>query len=422
MVQITGTPTQAGTYTFTLQATDGAAHVATVVLTIVVTAEDLPTGGGPAPPKRWLFTLNAPQPDGSQLAAIGQSGPRQLIVRQAPGEHHEASFDIQGTDVASLATTGKELAADVQVWLEGKILFCGRLGLERDANDGTGPRFNPTAYDYREVLRRRNFAAITPPSYSGSDRGFIAWNMISLTQGLTGGNLGIARGLNPTVGLVSTAAYTKDSFVGVEIDNLAQMDAAGFDWDVVPHGPADLRLDLWPGGRGTDKGVILEWGGPLLASYTRVTDPSEYGNTLLLSTTGGASPINPVYLQAADLATRPEGRWDLAVGTQLTTSDALATAGPWYLGQSQVVNPTYTLVMRAGAWQGPDHVWIGDLVHVRIKDGRLAVDDLLPVSELQFDIDAQNIEVVTVTAGRSAFKYRHPIARILRRLAALETI
>ena len=55
--------------------------------------------------------------------------------------------------------------------------------------------------------------------------------------------------------------------------------------------------------------------------------------------------------------------------------------------------------MAKGAWGGPDHVWLGDLVTVVIKHGRLFEQATAHVVQIDVDVDTSNEETVTVTTG-----------------------
>jgi hypothetical protein len=516
----------AGTYGFVARATDSASHTADQALSITVV-----TAPAPAPPpavKSWHFLVANPQPDGTYLDEIAQARTRQLIMRQAPTTNHEINLDMNGLDVQARATP---LAADLHVLLNGKVLAVCRRGAEQDAGDPTGIRYTPTALDYKELLRARAFyfggGPAFPPDDNGNpvtDRADICWFLIrnnSNTDGFghpgvqnnPGGNLGISRGLGSAgLGVASAITYNNQQYAGQEIDNLAQFDT-GFDWDITPYGPADLRFDLWPGtwanggGRGTDKGVVIYLDGPEVASWTRTVDPSTYANSVyvigtghggqttvesdsdggtisniktwsspsggvldcadtsgfrsagwlrvhasghqnaLLSYTGttahtftgcryvsGASgatvskgnaitELSPRADQfdVADIATRPEGRWDKVITTSYQGQASLDSAAAWYLQDGQVILPSYSIVMAPGWWDGPDHCWIGDTVRVRLRAAGLAIDDRIPVSEMQFDISTDNTETVTLTAGKPAFRLRKYIPSLDRRLRAIES-
>jgi hypothetical protein len=103
-----------------------------------------------------------------------------------------------------------------------------------------------------------------------------------------------------------------------------------------------------------------------------------------------------------DIATRREGRWETSfVDSQLTTADMVTQTAANNLLRSQLFEPSYSLTLRKGAWGGPAHVWLGDLVTVVIRGGRLFEQATALVTEIQIDVDASNEETVTVVTGEA---------------------
>lgn len=361
----------------------------------------------------WRFLYGPPQPTGGWAGEFAQAQSRTLTMRAGPGSNHEASVNIGGRDLAAAAFT--ELASDMQVLFGDQVLFAGRIAPTQDDLDASAHRLTVTALDYREVLRRR--AIYTARSWTSVDQATIAWNMVSTAQGLAGGNLGITRGLAPA-GTPRTYSAAAGDMVGADIDALAQMDG-GFDWDITPYATNDLRLDIWIPGRGAGRGVVLEYEGGLVSKISRGVDPSTYADAVYV-TGDSALSLTPQTLAAADIATRPEGRWDKAAGTSLKTASSLAAHASWYLADAEVVIPTYTITLYPGAWQGPGHIWLGDTVTVRIRSGRLNVNDQVAVSEMDFDVGPDNVETLTIIAGRVPWRLYQQIPLMLRRLRDLE--
>jgi hypothetical protein len=517
--EVQGTPTADGSWTVTLRVTDSLGATATASFTFVIgpvtppppppppppIPVPVPSPGKPPIPKPWVFKICAQQPSGAELAPIMQAATRQLILRAGAGNYHEATVDLSGDDSAAAYVT--ELVTDLQVHLGGQVLFCGRIGGAGDSLPSGGDyRFTPAALDYRELLRRRSLAVNGGPNYQGVDVADIAWDLIQQTQNTPAGWLGIARGKGADgLGQKRFINTIRQNFVGATIDQLAQMNPGMFDWDITPYGPGDLRLDMWAPTRGKDQGVTLLYGGPLVDSIDRTTDPSAFANsvfvtgqstsaqtsiaagsdtgtianidhwgspapgeldvddassftasgTLIVHDSAAANalvdytnhgdnrftgctvrgspsgtvtkgnyvfqkPLDPVQLDAAGIAGRPEGRWDQVIGSQATTQDAVNAAAAYDLQLGEVVTPSYVIVLKPGAWAGPKHIWLGDWVTVIISRGRLNVSDRLQVSEMDFDISPDNIETVTLTLGRPPFKWERHIAIILRRLRNLE--
>jgi hypothetical protein len=393
---------------------------------IDVTAPVSPGAKGP-----WRFLLAAPQPAGTYLAEITQAASRTLTMRAGPGNFSEAAFDTDGYSPPALLVD--ELQADLQVMFGSQLLFCGRLGGTQDAFAGDGSyRLQPTAMDYRQVLRRRSLAYGGGPPFTAADISDIAWDLIQAGAGgdpgiqqYPAGNLGIARGHGATgLGIVATINYIRQDFTGSVIDALCQL-TPGADWDITPYGQADLRLDMWTPARGADNGVIFTWGDGQVASITRITDPSAYANSVFVTGQSGlANSFTAPSAGALDvtgITARIEGRWDQVIGTQHTSQTSLDKAAAWYLNDAQVISPSYSVVLHPGMWQGPDWLSLGDLVTIRIGAGRLAVNDKLPVTEMAFDINSTGVETLTMNVGRLPFLLHTKIPSMLRRLKRLET-
>jgi len=319
--------------------------------------------------------------------------------------------------------------------LNGKVVCICRRGADQHQGDPSGVRYQPAALDYRELIRARSLAFGGGPAYVTTDQSDIAWGLVRKStdpntgktgvQGYPGGDLGIARGTGTSTGTTATINYTRQNYAGQAIDDLAQQQN-GFDWDIEPFQgkPADLRLNIYPTARGNDNGVVVELDAPYVQSWSRTVDPSQYANSVFLTgpsvTNTTSTPGSAGAVDVADIATRPEGRWDKVIGTDFASSSLLDQAVAWYLNNAQVILPAYQIVMVPGWWQGPDHLWIGDTVTVRWKGGGLAVNDPVPCTQMQFDVSLDQTETVTLTAGRPPFRYPQNIPQLVRRLARLE--
>jgi hypothetical protein len=110
--------------------------------------------------------------------------------------------------------------------------------------------------------------------------------------------------------------------------------------------------------------------------------------------------------------------------TNLLDQNALNARADWQLAAAEIVTPTYTLTLKAGAWQGPGHIWLGDPVRVVVQSGRLAVDTVQRVYELAFtlsdDDPSGDSTLVEVTTGGPRPDYRRLPRETARRLTNLE--
>jgi hypothetical protein len=140
--------------------------------------------------------------------------------------------------------------------------------------------------------------------------------------------------------------------------------------------------------------------------------------------TGATVDVVPLVAQQLEndaIGTRPEQRWDATIGTQDQTQDTLNADAAGLLQSMQVVVPAYEVILHPGAWDGPDWLFLGDTVTLRIDSGRLQVNEKLRVVEMAFAISADNVETLTLTIGAIPFKIHKKIATIFKRLRYLET-
>lgn len=415
MVQITGTPTQPGSYTFVLQATDGASHTATMSLTILVAGiEPAPVAGA------WQFLLAIKQPDGTyltELTSFAGSNLPTLTMRTEPGQTSDVSLDLVGTspDAGYVA----ELLTDIHVMRGSDLLFVGRVGATTDQLDASGHVLSVAANDYRAVLGRRALITGDTLGFSGVEQSLIAWTLITYTQGRTGGNLGIARGAGVGGGLARTMTFTVGDYIADDINQIAQLDG-GFEWQIRPYGQSDLRFDVYTPQQGQDNGVVLSLGDARVVSITRTVDPSTFGNAVFETGQAPAGGSKPTVAYAEGIGPG-EDRFDKVVGSNITQTAALAADAAAQLAQAQALFPQYQIVLVPGSWGGPSDIWMGDTVTVQIVSGRLMVNDRLRVLEMAFAIDANGREQLTLTVGALLLSHPRNLAAILRRLRYLET-
>jgi hypothetical protein len=219
-------------------------------------------------------------------------------------------------------------------------------------------------------------------------------------------------------GVTRTIQHQLTDFIGDKIAELAQMDS-GFDWDLTLTGVGSWRFDMWMPYRGRATNKVYEYRSDNIQALTRQTDPSGYANSTYLTGDSSVS-LTPVLAEATDIATRPEGRWETSIGTSILTQSALASRSAFYLANAEVVTPAYGLQLKKGEWRGPNDVWIGDFVTLRIKSGRLNVNQAYRVMELDIDLGESGDETVTLTLNRIQPRIGAKIAAIQRNIRDLK--
>lgn len=374
--------------------------------------EQRPIEREPAPAVwRWVI---GPATGGHELNLTNARNRRLTLRRTRP---HKASCELDARTEA--ATAISELATDLHVIRDGQVLHRGRAGATTDDLDASEHRVSITAHGYRELLNRRILWSDSQVAWTQVDQAQIAWELLQQTQTRAGGDLGITRGVGVSTGVLRDRTYEAGDTIGERLQQLSEV-LDGFDWDITPSGQSALQLDIFYPSRGTDRGVTLTYGSSLVQTISREVAPGDYANAVRV--TGdevGDNPPTPVEREAADLADRPEGRWDTTESTNIKQQQALNERADWLLASSQVVQPSYRVRLAARAWSGPDHIWVGDTVLMRIKSGRLQVDTPLRVEEIDISLDDQGEETVDLVVGADQVTLGEQVAQMRRTLATL---
>lgn len=184
------------------------------------------------------------------------------------------------------------LTSPEPVWLPGKrriYLLDGAtkiwgghlLGLQTVTARGEPPQHVARARGFRGALEGR--IVLGDFSRSSTVATTIAWDLIQHAQAQTNGNLGITLGTITGTAPARTRHYCDGDNIADAIDELASKDSGGFDWEV----DADLKLNAWVGGRGTDYTATktvgpqdvqewrVEWEGSELATYATALGPAD---------------------------------------------------------------------------------------------------------------------------------------------------
>lgn len=368
----------------------------------------------------WSFVLGPAS--GGHTVALSGAHNRKITARLASPS--EASFDIDGRHPEAKYIA--ELATDLHAVYHpasgpSSIVYRGRIGTASDTLDESTHTASVSSMDYREMLRRRLLYNASTLSYVSQDQADIAFNLITQTQSLPGGDLGISKGLGNPSGVVRTLTYNAGDSIGDQIQTLSQL-YGGFDWDVVPTSPSALALNIWTSIRGNSVGVVCEYGG-LVQSVRRELRSSDYANAVRVTGDQTATtPPTPQERSASDIATVAQGRWDKALPAPGTVDlVALQSRADAVLANTSALYPSYSLTLRRGGWTGPGHIWVGDRVTVVVESGRLAVvDSSLRVQEISIDIADDGTDQATLTVGRPPLNYDRWPSLVDQRLRDLE--
>lgn len=360
---------------------------------------------------RWTFAAG-PWSTGPSRELTAAKG-RKLSFKRGTGA--KVSFSIDGRHPEALELV--ELETDVHAWRDGELLFRGRLGPTSD-DVGDSHSTAISVGDYRNVLDRRFLYegdALLAGTIAG-DVGTIAWSLVTLTQARTAGALGITPGTPTPIGrAMAPTVFSAGQSIAKAIDLFAKTNPAttGFEWEISP----ELELNLYPGGQGRALEVLLDYGG-IVAKAGRNVDPSSYANALRIS---GATGLAAETRDAADLALRPEGRWEAQIShpdAKVAGSlDGLADAD---LVDAQIFRPSYSVTLKPNRWEGPGALWLGDVVTLRLASGRLNVLDDLEVDSIDVDVSENGDETVTLVLGSEFAGFAERLRRTEDRLRTLE--
>lgn len=353
--------------------------------------------------------------------------PRSPKVTLKLTDSSEAGFTIDGDH--PIAERVDELATDLHVlWAytpdaRREWIYRGRVGATSDQLPESGEyTLTINTLDYRAVLARRLLMSGSRQVWNQVDQGEIAWGLINTVQQLRGGNLGIVPSPDGILtGQLRDRSYNLGDEVRQRIDELSEV-INGFEWDIVPGGPSALHLAIFYPERGRDRGVVLEHG-KLAAAITRNVDPSQYANAIRVTGAapeGGGDEPPPHEGLAEDIDTAPQGRWDAAESTSITTRAALEERRDWLRDQRQVIHPTYTVKLKPGAWRGPGHIGLGDAVRLPLYRGRLRINRTLRVHEITLAPGGGDHEDVELTLGGPKPDLRRRALLTERRLSDLE--
>lgn len=344
---------------------------------------------------------------GGPVTDLGSASARSLKLRLL--DPSEVAFTVLGTsDEAKLL---EELITDVWVYRDGVSLFRGRVTKTTDTLSASGLHTVAVeAHDYRYVLDRR--IAYADRTWTSVGQAQIVLDAVTDTQSLPGGNLGLIQGVWPGTDVVRPSVIIKaGDTLWSFIKKLGQMQG-GFDFDI----DASLAMSVWSPRRGVDNGATLDYGGAVV-EMARAFDTAQYADAIRQS---GADTVTPTTLATSDITSAAQGRWDAQYGdTQLATADMVAQTAQTNLNQASLVVPVYGLVLRAGGWDGPSHVGLGDYTTTAVRSGRLDEQAVARVYELDVDVDASDVEKVTVVAGDIRLDPRSVLRGIAKRVQQL---
>lgn len=345
-----------------------------------------------------------------------------------------ATYTVKGdssdaTQIASLDPGAPlDLATDTWVSRNGVPLFRGRVTAARDDLQETSYDVGLTATSYEGLLDRRLFLlegaplthqdAVGNMVFAGTDQSDIVLALLAYANSLPNGITGIQTPVWTTTGVLRNITFSVGTSVWAAIKSMISM-SNGFDWFL----DTNLNATIAAGHRGVNRGATLSYGGNVTTA-SGVTDSGTYLNGIYMSggtITNSSFVPQPVSESVSDIAYRPEGRWETAISDPvLTDSASVQSAADYYLTRyGDRIQTAWSVTMAPGAWGGPGHIWVNDIVTLSVHRGRLLVDVGLRVYELDIAIDQSGIETVTCTLGTVDNNDRSIIKALSKKLNAL---
>jgi hypothetical protein len=294
--------------------------------------------------------------------------------------------------IANLA----ELATDAWVYREGVAVSRLRLMPSSDTLDTEMSVAQFGWQDYRSLLDYRNTRVGDALTFTATDQAAIVWSLISLTQARTNGSLGITKSTDgwtgggvANTGILRDRTYDPDVSLGKLLDELAAVDQ-GFDWWIGP----DLKIHVYYPGRGSNKGVILDYGGNV-SKVSRTFSPGSFANDVAQK---GSQELTTAYATSATIATDPRGRWEFvkADATSVLNQTVLQQKAAGLLTAFNRPQYGWKITLREGRWTGFAQIDVGDTVRLVIRRPYrfTAVDEMVRVVDMDIAIGDSGEEIV----------------------------
>lgn len=327
----------------------------------------------------WTFLART----GGEAVELTRARSRSLTVRLAGADQAQCSLDARSVQAGRIVET----ATDLLVYRDGTLLHRGRVGPTQDEASADRHTVTLTAVGYEAVLDRRTVwpadAADTDGQgnpvrrYTQVEQEEIGWDLITLTQARTGGDLGVTRGADQATGRLRDRSYPVGKSIGEAIAQLSNV-SDGFDWAITP----ELVYRVWYPRRGADNGFVLDYEGTV-AAFSRSFNPASFANAHTVSGSEGTT------VEAREEAAYgAEGRWEAHHGEpDISEQTTLAARADRVHADALAYKARWTVTLTAGRWDGPDDLWVGDTAVLAVRSGRLDVVERVRVVEMTVSPD-----------------------------------
>ena len=390
---------------------------------------------------RWRFTLHRRSfahdlsYDSTIIADLPTARSRRLT--QELNKAAKLVFTMDGADPACMMI--RELEHDVIAWRwddDADVdvpVFRGIVAQSQDSVSEQVHTVNFTCHDYFAMFGRRLLDVQTV--FAAWDQDDVAAWFLVLAQPSAYGAAAVLplkfHRVDPggvdrpgKSGIPRDRTYEPNQKWDEAMSNLAACEQ-GFDFGVEPVPPGDDELRVFFPYRGElrTEEIVLEYGGAV-ANLSRSVNSTDYANYWRVigkvpdGSPDGTLPPAAVAAEVPDTITTPVGLWmsgDNAsdVSQQGTLNDKAKAD----LLHSSLV-PSYSIGLRPGwyKWGTPR---MGDTVRLRVRQGRLDVDQEVRVVGMDYEIGDDGEENVGLTVGRGDITFPDLLNRLDRDINAL---
>lgn len=391
---------------------------------------------------RWRFTLHRRSfahdltYDSTIIADLPTARSRRLT--QELNKAAKLVFTMDGADPACMMI--RELEHDVIAWRWDDDadmdvpVFRGIVAQSQDSLSEQVHTVNFTAHDYFSMLVRR--LAEQRIIFPAWDQDSIVSSLLLWAQGhptyppewvlpLRFHQVNPGGGDRPGLsGITRDRTYEPNQKFDEAVSNLGECED-GFDFAVVPVPPGDDELRVffpYQGELRTDE-IVMDYGG-VIANLSRSVNSQDYANYWRVigkvpdGSPDGTLPLSAVAAEVPPWQTTPVGVFMSGDNASDVSQQGTLNDKAWADLRHSTLVPSYSLGLRPGwyQWGTPR---MGDTVRLRVRHGRLDVDQEVRVVGMDYEIGDDGEENVGLTVGRGDITFPDLLNRLDRDINAL---
>jgi len=348
----------------------------------------------------WTFRIK--DSSGTLVANLVKIQKRQ--IKLGLNKAGEAYFTYDLKDFYDLATTVnltvKSLLGVGRNTLEcvrnDEVIFAGQIVNANIKMDTETATLEVKVMGWFWLLGFRFAGLTSDKTYSSTDAGSIAWDLIDTTQNLTYGDLGITQGTIQT-SINRTLTYTRKN-IKEAIEDLSGADN-GFDFEITPTKVFNVYYPI----KGIDRTstVIFRYPGNIIKSIEEVNDASNLANSVLAIGSGfGLQEIN---VQKDDISAQSVYTLKQRIKRVKDLNNAVVLGD---IAQQEIdvyasINPYFRLKLYGGNGITPsvEDFSVGDTIRLIIDKSFWSEDQDFRIFEIYITIDELDVENVELVIG-----------------------